>query len=95
MNRKPQTGTPQSDRPPSLHRQAWNLVSSLASFVADGCKTVSTDDYQARLNICDTCDRRRANRCLECGCQLSIKARGRAFECPLNKWPAVSEDDDS
>ena len=84
--------TPQSQRLPGLARQAWNLASSLASFVADGCKTVTKQEYAARLEICDTCDRRRGNRCMECGCRLSLKARGRAFQCPLKKWPAVTDD---
>ena len=72
---------------PPLHRQAWNLARSLADFVADGCKTVSEEDYRMRLEICDRCDQRRGNRCLKCGCRLSLKARGRVFKCPLGKWP--------
>jgi hypothetical protein len=78
-----------SQKPPPLVRQAWNLARSLADFVADGCKTVSEEQYRGRLEICDVCDRRRGNRCLQCGCRLSLKARGRAFKCPLDKWPPV------
>ena len=74
---------------PSLARQAWNLARSLADFVADGCKTVTREQYQARLEICDSCDHRRNNRCMKCGCRLSLKAQGRAFKCPAGKWPAV------
>lgn len=76
-------------QPPSLARQAWNLARSLADFVADGCKTVTPEQYQARLEICDGCDHRRGNRCMKCGCRLSLKAQGRAFKCPSDKWPAV------
>jgi len=76
-------------RPPSLARQAWNLARSLADFVADGCKTLGESEYRRRLEICDTCPLRRGNRCLKCGCRLSLKARGRAFKCPENKWPPV------
>jgi hypothetical protein len=72
---------------PPLHPQAWNLARSLADFVADGMKTVSQQEYETRLKICDTCDQRRGNRCLKCGCRLSLKARGRTFQCPLGKWP--------
>jgi hypothetical protein len=74
---------------PSLPRQAWNLVASLASFVADGMRTVSKEQYQKRLEICDACGRRRGNRCTKCGCRLSLKARGRAFKCPMDYWPGV------
>ncbi len=78
-------------RMPSLAQQAWNLASSLADFVADGCRTVSPEDYQQRLEICDGCDQRRDNRCLKCGCRLQLKARGRAFRCPLGKWPPIQD----
>ena len=83
-------GDAELHQPPSLPRQAWNLARSLASFVADGLTTVTEDQYRRRLEICDPCDRRRRNRCLKCGCRLSLKARGRAFKCPLDKWPNAS-----
>jgi len=86
--RESDTKKPQGRFPP-LHRQAWNLARSLADFLADGCKTLTQEQYRARLEICDRCDQRRGNRCLKCGCRLSLKARGRAFKCPLGKWPTV------
>ena len=76
-------------RMPSLARQAWNLAESLASFVADGCHLVTAEQYRQRLEICDVCEARRENRCMVCGCRLSLKSRGRAFQCPLNRWPKV------
>ncbi len=77
------------DSPPRFAQKAWNLAEAVAAFVADGLKTVTPEQYQERLSICDGCDRRRDNVCLECGCRLSVKARGRAFQCPLGKWPPV------
>lgn len=79
----------ETSRPPGLPRQAWSLARALADFVADGCQTVDEETYRLRLEICDACDARRGNRCLKCGCRLSLKARGRAFGCPLDKWPRV------
>ena len=75
--------------PPSIATQAWNLATSIASFMADGCHTVDESEYARRLAVCDTCDRRRDNMCLACGCNLAFKARGRAMLCPLGKWAAV------
>jgi len=89
---KEESESRQSQQPPGLVRQVWNLAGSLASFVADGCNTLTKQEYETRLKICHTCDQRRGNRCLKCGCRLSLKARGRAFQCPLNKWPPVSSD---
>ena len=77
---------------PSLPRQAWNLARALTDFVADGCHAVSHEEYRQRLEICDSCPQRRGNRCRQCGCRLSLKARGRAFQCPLEKWPTPQED---
>ena len=73
-------------RPPSIPKRAWNLAVSLAAFVADGCKTVDKEEYERRLHICDECEFRSSTRCLKCGCNLSLKAKGRAFKCPIGKW---------
>lgn len=73
--------------PPRLAMQAWNLAKAMASFVADGLTTVSQEEYSVRLAVCGTCERRVEDRCLECGCKLSWKARGRSFGCPISKWP--------
>ena len=77
--------------PPPLVRRLWNLAGALAMFVSDGCRTVDSTEYERRLSICDGCDRRVGNSCLECGCALSIKARGRAFDCPLSRWKLLPQ----
>jgi hypothetical protein len=79
---------------PSLPRKAWNLAASLVAFVTDGCKTVDREEYERRLAICDGCvppdGYRTGNYCAGCGCRLSLKARGRAFKCPEEKWTVNS-----
>lgn len=75
------------DKAPSLPQRSWNLTKAVAAFVGDGFQTLSEEDYQIRLQICDVCNRRKEDYCLECGCKLSLKAKGRAFKCPLGKWP--------
>lgn len=72
---------------PSVAQRVWDLAGSLRSFVADGLKTVTKEDYAIRLEICESCDQRRGNWCRQCGCFLTLKATGRAFRCPLSKWP--------
>ena len=67
---------------PPLRSQAWNLVCSLAVFVADGCRTVTTEQYRERLEICDACEHRRRNRCMKCGCRLSLKAQAGPSSAP-------------
>lgn len=73
--------------PPPVRKQLWDLTKSLAAFVSDGLKLVSKEEYRDRLEVCDGCEHRRNTRCNKCGCSLALKARGRAFECPENRWP--------
>lgn len=81
-------------QPPPLWQQVWSFTAAMAAFVADGCTTVDRTEYARRLSICDACEQRRGSRCLKCGCGLPLKARGRAFRCPLEKWARVSTPDD-
>jgi hypothetical protein len=77
---------------------AWNLTRAVADFAADvaahGIRgaLVSAEEYERRLAICESCvppeGYRTGNRCSHqgCGCYLSVKAKGRAFHCPVKKW---------
>ena len=93
--RGPGQSRPEADgqvpRPPPVRKQAWNLAKSLAAFVADRMRLVSKGEYRARLEICSECvppdGFRVGNSCRKCGCNLALKARGRAFVCPESKWP--------
>jgi hypothetical protein len=84
----PANGRPQP--PPLLHR-VWNFARAVATHVAGGRLSVSLEEYTARLSVCETCPDRSENLCLKCGCYLSIKARWRAMQCPLDKWPPLAE----
>jgi hypothetical protein len=77
---------------PPWYQKVWNLTTSVASFVADGMKTVNKEQYDERLAICSVCAERKGNSCTRCGCNLTLKAQGRAFECPLSKWPKIPKD---
>jgi hypothetical protein len=76
---------------PPFRTQAWNLVTALAAFVADGLRCVTEKQYIERLRICDACRYRKDNRCLRCGCVLVVKAKGRTFTCPEKQWPILSD----
>lgn len=78
----------QPANPPNIAQRAWNLAAALAEYVADGCQSASSDDYASRLKICNACPYRSENICLVCGCYLTLKAQGRAMQCPLGNWPA-------
>ena len=78
-----------SAKKPSIPDRAWNLAKALTVFAVDGCRTVPKATYRIRLQTCAACPRREDNWCLECGCFLLVKAKGRAWNCPLDKWPAT------
>jgi hypothetical protein len=71
---------------PPLAAQATNLFQSVVAFVGDGCALVDDTEYRQRLQTCRACDRRNGKRCTACGCWIVLKARGRAFVCPLGRW---------
>jgi hypothetical protein len=71
---------------PPVTTQAADLFHSVVAFVGDGCALVDDAEYRGRLEVCHTCDRRAGRRCTECGCWIGVKARGRAFICPLGRW---------
>lgn len=78
------------DKPqlPSTIEMASNFAAAMAKHVADGLRTVSNEEYKARLEICTPCPQRRNNNCAVCGCNLSSKASLRTSECPLGFWSA-------
>jgi Family of unknown function (DUF6171) len=71
---------------PTLVQQVWSLSSSIASFVTDGMRLVDKGEYVERIAICDDCEFRIGNRCAKCGCNLTLKASAKVFECPMSKW---------
>jgi RHS repeat-associated protein len=77
---------------PPLAAQATNLFQSVVAFVGDGCALVDEAEYRQRLETCRVCDRRHGKRCTACGCWIALKARGRAFSCPLGTWIVMQFD---
>lgn len=77
---------------PHLLSRVWNLTRALGAFVQDGARTVDKAQYARRLARCDACPERWNDDCKICGCRLSLKARGRAFTCPLGHWIGVGDD---
>ena len=78
--------TAECDSIPPIAARVWNLTAAIKDFVMDGMKTVETEEYARRLKVCEACEFRKEDNCLQCGCNLTIKARGRAFHCPLQLW---------
>ena len=62
------------------------LFSSTVSFIGYGCALVDDAENRHSLSIRNACDRYSSRRCADCGYWIGMKARGRAFTCPLEGW---------
>src|SRR5690606_25160800 len=71
----------------SFREKSAGVARAVKAFVCDAFRVVDEATYRARLAACEACARRDGKRCGECGCNIELKARGRAFDCPLGKWP--------
>jgi len=94
-NKPPRDLQPQiiRNKRPHLLSRVWNLARSLKAFADDGFTTVDKAQYERRMRLCHECPQRWNDDCKICGCRLSLKARGRAFSCPLGRWLAVVDAD--
>ena len=77
---------------PSKLQMAKNVVKSavknVKSIIDGNDLRVSDFDFDIRMEICYGCELFvEGERCSECGCFLSVKAKLYAEECPLSKWP--------
>ena len=66
-----------------------SFTSDLTEFVKQGAPIVNPKEYEERLKICDDCEYKidgKLPKCGKCGCYLSVKARMKTTECPINKW---------
>ena len=81
------TATEEEKKMPSLGKQAWGFTKALANHIKSGAAHASEELYKARLEVCDTCDKRSGDRCIECGCSLPAKAKWGTSDCPIGKWP--------
>ena len=76
------------DKPelPGKIEMATNFAKALKEHVADGLKTVDTEELKRRLEICSICPQRNGIRCTVCGCSVEKKASWKEQMCPIGKW---------
>jgi len=77
----------------------WEFLHAVREFVFDGFSTVSREQYEARLLVCQSCPTRDGPACARerggCGCRIAVKAIARSWNCPQGRWPGVTADDES
>ena len=76
---------------PSTVVLATNFGKAMLKYAKSGFKHVTTEEYKARLDICQKCDFYDKGRCTICGCVIIGKAWIASEDCPENKWPKIEE----
>lgn len=79
---------------PSLRIRIMNFVQALAGHVANGMQTVSTQEAERRLSVCETneCGHFTGTHCSHCGCPVNNedifinKIAWDSSKCPVEKW---------
>lgn len=74
---------------PGIIEMGTNFVKSTVKHVVNGAETVSQEEHQQRLNICNGCEYKVGNSCKLCGCCLIKKTKWKVSECPIGRWKAV------
>jgi len=71
---------------------SWDLISYIAKNGLEKV-TVSDEVYNQRYEICQGCEKflKEDNECLECGCDVVMKAKVIFDSCPLGKWSSDRE----
>ena len=44
------------------------------------------EDWEKRKEVCETCPKKIAGMCGECGCIIEAKVLIKLESCPINKW---------
>ena len=73
---------------PGLMKLAGNFAKAVANHVKDGARKVTQEEFEARLEKCNSCQFLQNNRCrhMKCVCFITKKARWRSEKCPIDRW---------
>lgn len=84
----------QSTDPPTPAQMAKSFAKSILTWINQGMRVVSQEEFEKRRTICLSCQMWRGEaafglgRCGKCGCVV-VKLSIATEHCPLNKWSAV------
>lgn len=77
---------------PTFFEKMKDLGKSLAVAVGDRGKMTTKEQFWARIAVCDKCEHRDGATCGLCGCQLSVKAQLKRWNCPDSRWPKIADE---
>ena len=88
---------------PSIPERMYNLTKTsievLKGYIFEGEWEVPDEIYKHRLKVCESCDlyidhptlKDTPKLCQKCGCNMTLKARYAAAECPMDYFPKYKE----
>jgi len=71
----------------SFFYKVKNFSIAVLKRIGGGMKNVSESEYIERTMVCGSCEYKKEDECLKCGCMISKKAWWQTEDCPENKWP--------
>ena len=80
----------------TLFQMVKTFSKEIVKYVAAGSPVVSLEDYEERLEVCNTCPHliKKNQRCGKCGCLLQHKAKWKTTDCPIHKCPDKEQQED-
>ena len=66
-----------------------NFAIEVVKFTAAGAPIVTEKVFEERLKICNECEHISGDKCMKCGCTMSVKWKWGTAACPINKWGTV------
>ena len=81
----------------NIFKLTLQFAREASKYIKEGRPNVSPDQYQERLEICDTCTHKKVgthnDTCGLCGCKIALKAKWATTECPdkPTRWPEIKE----
>lgn len=70
---------------PPIATQVGNALKAAQTFLV-APEVSSQEEQSRRLSICKGCDQFQGGRCVQCGCSLWLKVKGKNLHCPIDKW---------
>lgn len=75
---------------PSIADMGKNLIEtaidSVKSVAAGDGFSLTEEEANKRLSICNQCEFYTGSRCTKCGCYMATKTYLKAASCPVGKW---------
>lgn len=67
-------------------KKITGMIKTTRAIIVSRLVRVPEEEKERRLAICANCGNFRSGFCEICGCEMGLKSRFSASECPIDKW---------